>query len=287
MLGPSLAATLKVAGTEHPLRISGVVDARISCMSERIYVVTGSASGIGAATVARLVDGGHRVIGADIRDADVIADLATKKGRQTLVEEVRSASGGRIDGVIACAGISSGDPVTVSINFFGSVSTLQGLRPFLMRSEQPRAATISSIALLQSVDDDIVDACLCDDEDSARAAAEGKGVFVYPSTKRALARWIRRTASTKPWAGAGIPLNAVAPGVVTTPMTAPLLDDPTWRDIVDDSVPMPLGGYARPEEIAAVLDWLTSPDNTKVTGQVLFVDGGADVVLREDDIWST
>ena len=72
-----------------------------------------------------------------------------------------------------------------------------------------------------------------------------------------------------------------------TPMTEPLLGDPTWREIVDESVPMPLGGYARPEEIAALLDYLTSPDNTKVTGQVIFVDGGADTVLREDDIWAT
>ena len=39
-----------------------------------------------------------------------------------------------------------------------------------------------------------------------------------------------------------------------TPMTEPLLGDPTWREIVDESVPMPLGGYARPEEIAALLD---------------------------------
>jgi hypothetical protein len=70
-------------------------------------------------------------------------------------------------------------------------------------------------------------------------------------------------------------------------MTAPLLDDPTWHEIVDDAVPMPLGGHARADEIAPLLDWLTGPDNTKVTGQVLFIDGGADAVLREDDIWST
>jgi NAD(P)-dependent dehydrogenase (short-subunit alcohol dehydrogenase family) len=259
----------------------------MTSMSERIYVVTGSASGIGAATVARLRGSGHRVIGADLRDADVIADLATKTGRQTLVDDVRAATGGRVDGVITCAGISSDDPATVSINFFGTVATLQGLRPLLEQSEHPGAVAICSVALLQSVDDDIVDACLRDDEDAAVAAADGKGVFVYPSTKRALARWVRRTAPTERWAGAGIPLNAVAPGVVTTPMTAPLLADPTWHQIVDDAVPMPLGSYARPEELAPVLDWLTSPGNTKITGQVLFVDGGAEAVLRKEDIWST
>jgi NAD(P)-dependent dehydrogenase (short-subunit alcohol dehydrogenase family) len=259
----------------------------MTTMSERTYVITGSASGIGAATAKRLVDSGHRVIGVDLHDADVIADLATRQGRTALVDGVRDATGGRIDGIIAGAGISSEDPVTVSINFFGAVATLEGLRPFLAASEHPRAATICSVALLQSLEDDIVDACLRDDEDAAVAAAHGKGVFVYPSTKRALARWVRRHAPTDAWAGAGIPLNAVAPGVVTTPMTAPLLADPVWHEIVDDAVPMPLAGYAEPEEIAPVLDWLTSPDNTKITGQVLFVDGGADAVLRTHDIWAT
>ena len=256
-------------------------------MSERTYVVTGSASGIGQATTKRLVDAGHPVIGVDLHDADVVADLSTTAGRRALVDGVQAATGGRVDAIIAGAGISSGDPVTVSINYFGAVATLEGLRPFLTESEHPRAVTISSVALLQSLDDDIVDACLRDDEPAAVAAAEGKGVFVYPSTKRALARWVRRTAPTDAWAGAGIPLNAVAPGVVATPMTAPLLDDPTWREIVNDAVPMPLGGHAQPEEVAALLDWLTSTDNTKVTGQVVFLDGGADTVLRPDDVWTT
>ena len=112
-------------------------------------------------------------------------------------------------------------------------------------------------------------------------------MFVYPSTKRALARWIRRTAPTEPWAGAGIPLNAVAPGVVTTPMTAPLLDDPTWREIVDDSVPMPLGGYARAGRDRRRARLADQPGQHKITGQVLFMDGGADAVLRADDIWAT
>jgi NAD(P)-dependent dehydrogenase (short-subunit alcohol dehydrogenase family) len=254
-------------------------------MADRTYVVTGSASGIGAATAARLRAHGYRVIGVDQRDADVVADLATVNGRAALVDGVHAATGGRIDAVIACAGISSGDPITVRVNFFGVVATLEGLRPLLAESEQPRAATISSVALLQVLDGEIVDACLAGDEERAVSAAAGKDVLVYPSTKRALARWVRRAAPTDEWAGAGITLNAVAPGVVLTPMTDSLLGDPVWRTIVDDAVPMPLGGYAEPEEIAAVLDWLTSVDNTKVTGQVLFVDGGADVVLRPDDVW--
>jgi NAD(P)-dependent dehydrogenase (short-subunit alcohol dehydrogenase family) len=256
-------------------------------MSVRTYVVTGSGSGIGAATAARLRDRGHRVVGVDLHDADVTADLATEEGRASMIASVGATTGGAIDAAIACAGIAHDDPLTVRVNYFGAVATLAGLRPLLAASTHPRAVAVSSVALMQSVDDDIVDACLRGDEERAATAAEGKGFLIYASTKRALARWVRRTAPSEEWAGHGIPLNAVAPGVVTTPMTAPLLDDPTWLEIVDNSVPMPLGGHAGPEDIAAALDWLASPDNTKTTGQVLFVDGGADAVLRGDDVWPT
>lgn len=254
-------------------------------MPARTYVVTGAASGIGAATTARLTNVGHRVITVDLHDADVTVDLATADGRTALVEGVRAIAGDAVDAVIAGAGISSDDPVTVRVNYFGAVATLEGLRPLLAKGHRPRAATISSIASVQAIDEAIVTACTAGDEDEATRAAEGKGPLVYGSTKRALSRWVRRNAPTPEWAGAGITLNAVAPGVVRTPMTAPLLADPTWHAIVDDAVPMPLGGYAEPEEIAALLDWLTSADNSKTTGQVIFIDGGADVVLRGEDVW--
>ena len=120
------------------------------------------------------------MIGVDLHDADITADLSSKTGRHQLVDEVRAATGGRLDGVIACAGISSGDTVTVSINYFGAVATLEGLRPFLAEADQPRAATISSIALLQSIDDDIVDACLRDDEPAARGRRRRQGRVRVP-----------------------------------------------------------------------------------------------------------
>ncbi|MEX2970355.1 hypothetical protein [Streptomyces sp. C184] len=51
------------------------------------------------------------------------------------------------------------------------------------------------------------------------------------------------------------------------------------------AVPMPVHGHARPEPIAPLLAWLTSPENTHVTDQVVFVDGGADAVPRGADVW--
>ena len=100
----------------------------------RTVVVTGSASGIGKATAALLAETGVRVIGVDLRDADVIVDLGTAAGRQALVGGVRAIAGETIDAVFACAGRTGAEPLTVSVNYFGVLATLEGLRPFLARA---------------------------------------------------------------------------------------------------------------------------------------------------------
>ncbi|MGF7123063.1 SDR family oxidoreductase [Rhodococcus sp. BE178] len=256
----------------------------------RTFLVTGSASGIGAATTAYLRDQGARVIGTDLRDADITADLATEHGRADLVEQARELTGGRLDGVIACAGVALFDPLTIKVNYFGAVATLEGLRPLLAAGTDPRAVVISSVASLHPNDPAIVDAALAGDEpaavEAARAAVErGHGALVYGSSKAAIARWVRRTAITAEWAGAGIPLNAIAPGTIVTPMIQAMLDTPAGLAAIDGAVPMPLHGHARPEQIAPLLSWLVSPKNSHVTGQVVFVDGGADAVLRGDSAW--
>ena len=71
---------------------------------DRTYVVTGAASGIGAATTRYLRERGARVIACDLHDADVIANLATIEGRAQLVDGVTRLSGGRIDAIVANAG---------------------------------------------------------------------------------------------------------------------------------------------------------------------------------------
>jgi NAD(P)-dependent dehydrogenase (short-subunit alcohol dehydrogenase family) len=251
----------------------------------RTNVVTGSASGIGAATKAMLETRGERVIGVDLRDAEVTADLSTPAGRAAMVDGVRAASDGTVDAVIACAGIATDQPLTVRVNFFGAVATLEGLRPMLAGGTAPRAVTIASVASIHGVDLGIVDACLAGDEDAAAAAADGKGLLIYASAKQALARWIRRNAPTDAWAAASIPLNAVAPGVVATPMTAGMIDDPQMRELMDSAVPMPLNGHASADDVARLLVWLASVDNTHLCGQVIFIDGGADALLRGDAVW--
>lgn len=70
-----------------------------------IYAVTGSASGMGAAVAERLRAAGHTVIGVDLHDADIIADLGTPEGRSAAVTGVLERTGGRLDGAVLAAGI--------------------------------------------------------------------------------------------------------------------------------------------------------------------------------------
>jgi len=275
------------------LDLSQKIHYRLEANMNRIVVVTGAASGIGAATVSYLRERDVSVITADLRNADVIADLTTSEGRAAFVEGVTEHSGGLLDGVIANAG---GGPVetSVQLNYFGTVATLEGLRPLLARSAAPRAVAVSSIGSLFAVRTDLVDACLSGDEpvamaigrdvaaEAAKAGADKMRVAetVYGNAKLALNRWCRRAASSADWAGTGILLNVVALGVYDTPAAAFILSDPERRKPVEEHTPLRGAFPGRPQDAAALLNWLTSADNTQLTGQVLFADGGFEASVR-------
>ncbi|MEU1364657.1 SDR family oxidoreductase [Streptomyces sp. NPDC005803] len=251
----------------------------------RTHVVTGAASGIGAATRHTLLAQGDHVIGVDLRGSDIDCDLADPASRATLADRVSALAPHGIDAVHAIAGVSLPTALTAKVNYFGATATLSSLRPLLAGSPAPRALVVSSFSALQDTDPELLDALREDDEDRALAraealAADGQGSLIYPSSKRAIAEWVRTQAITTPWAGAGIPLNAVGPGVIRTPMTAPYLDTPEGREGLFAQVPSPLNGAADPEDIAGLLAWLTSPANRHLTGQVVFADSGADATVR-------
>lgn len=258
----------------------------------RTYIVTGAGSGIGAATADLLRERGETVIGVDLKGAEVEADLSTSEGRAAAATKAVELANGSVDAVIACAGISAPIPLTVSVNYFGVTEFLEHLAPTLAKSANPRAAVVSSMASLQPNSAELVEALLADDEAAAVAvgtalAEKGPetGYLNYPSSKRALSRWVRRESITPRWAGAGIPLNAVAPGTVISPMTTQLLATEEGRAMVDSHVPMPLNYHSEAVVISRLLAWLTSEENTHTTGQTIYTDGGADASLRGDNIW--
>ena len=257
----------------------------------RTYAITGSRTGIGATTAALLRAAGHRVIGVS-RSGDVAADLGTPEGRAAAVEAVVDLADGRLDAVIACAAGGSSAAAEVSIGYFGAVNFLEALRPVLARSEAPRVVVVTSMSVMAPNDVELVTRLRAGDEPSARARADvleadpATRGLVEPSVKRALARWMRAASVSPAWAGVGIAVNAVGPGVVLTEATLPLLATPESVAHVDAMVPMPLGYHASSEAIAHTLIWLAAAENTHCAGQNLFVDGGCDVVFRGEDIWS-
>jgi NAD(P)-dependent dehydrogenase (short-subunit alcohol dehydrogenase family) len=253
----------------------------------RVVAVTGSASGIGAATRKVLEEAGHRVVGVDLHDADVIADLASPGGRSEAVAGVRVAAGGPLDGFVGYAGVGPTIPditLLTTVNFFGQFDLIEGLRSALMAGTDPSVVIVSSIAgMIAEVDDPSVDAMVAGDEDLAveYTVKHGNPGVAYSSSKLAAARAGRRRAVA--WVADGIRVNVLAPGNTVTPMTdAALADDevgPLMR-----AIPVPLGRWAQPAEIADAAAWLLTGASRYLIGSVLVVDGGIHALLNADGV---
>ena len=256
-----------------------------------IYAISGSASGMGAATRARLEAAGHQVIGIDVRDAEVIADLGTSGGRAAAVEAVLDASGGSLDGLVSAAGL--GPPVAgeliARVNYFGSQALLDGLRPALAASGSAQAVQFgsNSATTTPNLPDDLVDAYLDGREEDAVAIVSAVDpvfapAIAYGAAKLAITRWCRRAAVAPAWVDEGIRLNVIAPGPVDTPLLRAGQADEVYGPLME-AFPVPVTETPEADDMAAWVELLLSPAARFACGSVIYVDGGTDALIRADD----
>lgn len=257
------------------------------------YAVTGSASGMGRETARRLRDGGHTVIGVDIKDADIVADLSTPHGRNDAAARVLAVAGGRLDGAVLAAGLGPSpgkDRVRqiAQVNYFGVVELLCAWREALAAAGGAKVVVVgsNSTTTMPAVPGRAVKALLAHDAGRALRAVRLFGpaapTMMYGASKIAVSRWVRRHAVLPDWAGSGVRLNALAPGAIMTPLLAEQLSDPRQARAVQ-SFPVPVGDFGDPGQMADWMCFMLSDAADFLCGAVVFVDGGTDAYFRPDD----
>ncbi len=222
----------------------------------RRAIVTGAASGIGLATVARLRADGAEVIGADLNGSDVDADVTTPDGLAAIV----AAAGDRLDILINNAGVCpTGYIGQLSDQLWTSAFDVNVTAPFRLSRElsdllakSPAGRIINTGSILSSFGD------------SAMTA--------YSASKHALLGLTRALANELgPW---NITVNCVQPGCIVTGMTRDMLESDNAVGAEYYKGRSPLGRLGQPEDIADVFAFLASDDARFITGQGIVVDGG-------------
>ena len=247
-------------------------------------VISGSASGIGACTRVRLEEQGYEVIGIDLKDAEVTADLSTTEGRQKAIDGALEQTGGEIDILVLAAGLGGhleDGQLVARVNYYGAVTLLDGFKDAVAK-QNGRVVVISSNSAQMHMDpnNDLAKALLDGTEEEAMEVIGGNhAALTYGVSKHALARAVRRRAAE--WGAAGIRLNAIAPGMTETPMFRGAADHPEIGKSVD-AIPIPQNRYADPDEIAGVIEFMLSDAADYMHGSIVYVDGGTDAQLRPD-----
>ncbi|WP_432491750.1 GolD/DthD family dehydrogenase [Kineococcus auxinigenes] len=233
----------------------------------RVALVTGGASGIGAAIVEALEAGGARSAVLD-RDAAALEEQAA--GDRLLlpcdvtdVPSVESAvqrvvdEAGRLDVLVNCAGTAAIAPAleldlggwerTLRVNLTGTFVVSRAAAPHLARSGCGRIVNIASQA----------------------ATVALAGHAAYAASKAGLLG-LSRTLALE-WGPLGITVNCVSPTVVLTPLSRPNWENPAGEALREQ---IPAGRFAEPDEVAATVVFLAGPGAAMVNGHDLLVDGG-------------
>jgi len=238
-------------------------------LKNKIALITGAASGIGAATSRELARAGASVVIADLNITEG-ERLAAEIGNARAVEmDVTSAAsiakviGGlqHLDILVNCAGIGLvGDISKTSEEDFDRIMRVNVNSIFLV--------TKAALPLLLDSHGSIVNI------GSVAGSVGVKQRFAYCASKGALLQLVRQMAVD--YASRGVRINAVGPGSVNTPFLTKYLqglEDPAAGEVAIKGA-HPLGRWAEPDEIADAIVYLAGPQSSFVTGQILMVDGG-------------
>ncbi len=247
---------------------------RMFRLDGRVAVVVGAGSGIGAAAAAGLAAHGAHTVCADVNldNARATAETITRAGRsaeasrvditdpasvndliRTVVAERRT-----LDVLVTTPSVNVRKPVlsytdeefdrVIGLNLKGSFRLLRAAGAVMARQGRGSIIVFSSI----------------------RSQVVEPGQGIYAATKAGLVQMARALAAEL--GPQGVRVNAIAPGVVDTPLTRPIKDRPEWYAAY--AAKSALGRWASADEMAGPVVFLASDASSFVTGAVLFIDGG-------------